>query len=426
MTAEQLTEFLSWDVDLIAQRGAPTLLRDIRVFADFTWSEVVKHPQGTFTNCKSLGNYIHRFTRGSNSRILILSNQDSIKEGRRTDVDGHDVFIVNLVRYKEVASNDAAGAYFAGLQGAPIIDLETLSEDDVAVLLDKLGSADAILDWSRRNPDQGAQLANALVPVAQAHKLDSRIVVRLLKDKWSSMSHDQREGIVSLFQADDFPENLVSAASAVRRQKVVDQYAQVLSDNQWGEKAWQSFFRREGWIFGHGLLYHFLDLVVKETYVGAKEMTNKGGQVADFSVRTIGAGASYIALVDIKTPAANLVETKPCRNGAHAIHGDLAEAVAQIQSNCDVWNRDGSKNEENVLRSVDEGWQTAQPRGIIVIGLTTSLTSRDMRQSFELFRRQLHGVEILTFDELLARAQAIAGQNALASEPDAENDDKKP
>ena len=415
MTAEHLTATLNWGRDLTAQRGAPTLLRDIRVFADFPWDEVVKHPQGTFTNCKSLGKYIHRFAHGDNSRILILTNQEGVAEGQRTDIAGFDIFIVNLTRYKQVATNDAAGAYFAGLQGAPIIDikeldLHKLSAEEIASLLDKLVSAQAIIDWAKRNPNLGSELANALVPATSANKIDAREVIRLLKEKWSSLNYDQRSHILGLFQADDFPENLVNTANAVRRQKASDEFKRELEANRSGEREWQSFFQRAQWIFGHGLLYHFVNLVEKEIYTGGKDMTNKGGQVADFAVRTMGLGASYIALVDIKTPGAKLVETTPTRNGAHAIHGDLADAVAQIQSNCDAWNRDGSKDEKNVLRSAEEGWQTAQPRGILVIGQTASLTTRPMRQSFELFRRQLHGVEIVTFDELLVRAQAIAGR----------------
>jgi hypothetical protein len=414
LTARELTQLLQWERPLTGQRGAPKLLRDIRVYADFHWKEVVKHPQGTFTNCKSLGKYIHHCSRGENSRVLILTTDDSAREGQRTDIAGHDVFIVNLLRYKKVATNDAAGAYFAGLTGAPIIDLDhldqrTLTPNAIASLLDKFLSIQEVVAWVKRNPSAGADLASSVVSAASAQRVDAREVIRLLKEKWSSLSSDQRAYILDFFKADDFPVNLVNAANAAQRQKAAEEYAAELNAGNWDEKKWQTFFRREEWIFGHGLLYHFLDVVVKETLVGGKGMSNKGGQVADFSVRTIGHQASYIALVDIKVPAAKLVLIEPCRNGAHAIHRDLAESVAQIQGNCDVWNRDGSKDEKNVRRSAAEGWQTAQPRGILVIGQTSSLTSLEMRQSFELFRRQLHGVEILTFDELLVRAKAIAG-----------------
>jgi hypothetical protein len=75
---------------------------------------------------------------------------------------------------------------------------------------------------------------------------------------------------------------------------------------------------------------------------------------------------------------------------------------------CDEWNRGGSLQPENQRRAFEEGWGTAQPRGILVVGHTKQfIGSEDKKRSFELFRRQMHGVEILTFDELLIRAQEL-------------------
>jgi Domain of unknown function (DUF4263) len=44
---------------------------------------------------------------------------------------------------------------------------------------------------------------------------------------------------------------------------------------------------------------------------------------------------------------------------------------------------------------------------ILVLGDTAQLTSLDKKHTFELFRQNLLKPEIITFDELLARAQFI-------------------
>jgi hypothetical protein len=55
---------------------------------------------------------------------------------------------------------------------------------------------------------------------------------------------------------------------------------------------------------------------------------------------------------------------------------------------------------------------TVQPKGIIVIGtLRQTADLRSKRDTFERFRKSIHGVEILTFDELVHRARYIVDQN---------------
>ena len=90
------------------------------------------------------------------------------------------------------------------------------------------------------------------------------------------------------------------------------------------------------------------------------------------------------------------------------MHDELSGAVSQIIGSCDEWNRGGSLQPQNQRRAFTEGWDTAQPRGILVAGHTKQLSdSEDKKRSFELFRRHIHGIEILTFDELLVRAQEL-------------------
>jgi len=54
-----------------------------------------------------------------------------------------------------------------------------------------------------------------------------------------------------------------------------------------------------------------------------------------------------------------------------------------------------------------QGIYTVEPKGIIVIGLLRELDTRSKRTTFQNFRRAVHGIEIITFDELHARARFI-------------------
>jgi hypothetical protein len=48
----------------------------------------------------------------------------------------------------------------------------------------------------------------------------------------------------------------------------------------------------------------------------------------------------------------------------------------------------------------------------LVVGHTKELVDHDKRTAFELFRCRLNGPEIVTFDELLARARFITSNSA--------------
>ena len=50
---------------------------------------------------------------------------------------------------------------------------------------------------------------------------------------------------------------------------------------------------------------------------------------------------------------------------------------------------------------------TVRPNGILVIGNTSELNTRDQKSAFELFRRGLSSVDIITYGELLERAKYI-------------------
>jgi len=412
MLEDDLTAHLQWSPRLSRLRGRAWRNRKIGLFADFHWKELVHHDQITFPNYMSLADYVVRQLPGSKRRVLILTEQENRPEGRYPGTDDYEILVVNFRRYRDVRKNDAAGAYFAGLQGAPIIRAEDLasrqfSREEIAVLLDALGTAESVAEWIRRHPHELVSLGRLLDEVLSSSASTPQLIEQLGR-RIQQLSDQDVDQLAALIGASDFPANVLRAASLARRKQAVDVFRTEFDAGRWLERKWQEFFANEPWIFGHGLLYQFTHLLQRETLVGGKDMSNRGGQMSDFSVRTLGANLSFIALVDIKTPGAKLMGNQRCRTGAYAIAPDLAEAVAQILANCDTWSREGSGTPDNVRRAEREGWRTAQPRGILVIGSSQSLSDDDARRSFELFRRHLHGIEILTFDELLLRAGALA------------------
>ena len=63
---------------------------------------------------------------------------------------------------------------------------------------------------------------------------------------------------------------------------------------------------------------------------------------------------------------------------------------------------------ENVDTYEGQDIFTVKPKGIVVIGFLNEVKgNRHKLQTFERFRKSIHGVEIITFDELYERARFI-------------------
>jgi hypothetical protein len=170
------------------------------------------------------------------------------------------------------------------------------------------------------------------------------------------------------------------------------------------EKFWQSFLSKNDWIFGYGLTYYCMSTIDREVLVGGKNINNSGGgQVCDFLLRTNG-NARFSSLVEIKCPETKLIQRED-RNGVYPISRELAAAVSQIQIYCNSWGK--NRTEEAVIKEICENYLTVSPKGILVIGNLKELDSKEKRISFELFRRSLHNIDIITYDELLERAKFI-------------------
>jgi hypothetical protein len=78
-----------------------------------------------------------------------------------------------------------------------------------------------------------------------------------------------------------------------------------------------------------------------------------------------------------------------------------------LQINTYTWEFEGSRRERDAAQLAAANIRTISPRSILVCGHTVELDSLDKRRAFELIRCRLTSPEIVTFDELLARARFI-------------------
>ena len=193
----------------------------------------------------------------------------------------------------------------------------------------------------------------------------------------------------------------------LRRKENLAEFEKELSAGR-DETWWQKFFEKNKWIFGYGLNYEIIDTLHPQPHYGSLSYHGKGDQRGDVLGITKGTDARFTVLVEIKRPTSPLLQGKiEIRNGSWSLSGHLTDALAQIQGNIDQWNKGGSRQAQNVRQLESQGIFTVQPKGILVIGKLSELNPVSKLETFQRFRKSVHGVDVLTFDELLDRARFI-------------------
>lgn len=197
------------------------------------------------------------------------------------------------------------------------------------------------------------------------------------------------------------------------RSDAVETFRRELEADDWDEPHWQRFFEENTWIFGLGLSYHFLPMIQARPAVGGTDASRTGGQESDAMLAT-GGDLRFTVLVEIKRPDTSLIGGR-YRNHVYELGDDLVGGVAQVQGECHRWSVEGSQHTQNRDWLESQRIYAVQPKGILVVGKTGDLgDDRDKWSTFELFRRNTLNPDILTYDELLARAEfAVSNSESL-------------
>jgi antiviral defense system Shedu protein SduA len=194
----------------------------------------------------------------------------------------------------------------------------------------------------------------------------------------------------------------------LKRKQRLAEFKAALTEKRDDEGWWQTFFESNKWIFGYGLEYVILRVEQPQAQVVGASVTGKGTQKADFL--TSSGPAKFTVLVEIKTPDTLLVRgNAPVRSRAWGLSTELTDALTQINANVEGWGNIGQDAPENKQFMESKSLRrTVKPKGIVVAGMLSALEHDQAKlETFELFRKGIHGVEIITFDELHDRARYI-------------------
>jgi hypothetical protein len=291
----------------------------------------------------------------------------------------------------------------------------------------------------------------ALVRSSALDLAESEEGIRLLPEGVDALLADEgsrlevfrryRDAFANLFEADVQSREIVAFA---RRRQQLQVFETLLNDpkalvqrraslkvagrRSGPEDVWQDFFESNQWIFGFGLAPQFLHAWnperLEQAVVGPSVFGR--GKRPDALMRTAGV-LSALAFVEIKHSATPLLHATAYRPGTWRVSDEVAGGVAQCQATVDEVVR----RAEGEIEALDaEGFSTGEralvcrPRSLLVVGSLDQFVRDEgpnvgMFKCFERFRRSLRDPEILTFDELYARAVmslALADESASPAE----------
>ncbi len=238
-----------------------------------------------------------------------------------------------------------------------------------------------------RKPDD---IANAIglemVDIKLSNK-DRSSIIRIAKETVRRSLHSERGGLAKLHEE-------IELAS-------LDRLIEILhSDLNKGksEPHWQKQFTLNPFIldmaFGTPMV-----MIQGQAHVGGKLLDGSGEKIADFLMKN--GITESVSLVEIKTPQTKLLGDREYRGGVYGPSSELSATVVQILDQI------GKFIEEiHPIRSKNEmyGLRAHGIKGVIVAGVMPDYLKK---RSLELYRSSLHGVSIITFDELLAKLRSL-------------------
>jgi Domain of unknown function (DUF4263) len=340
---------------------------------------------------------------------------------------------ISLGRNLHVRATQSRRAQSAELFVGVVTDPGELgSAEAVALQSVRSGSTSAVLLLARRAgrwyPAWAAEgdvpgttalgrLAEALqIAVSRVEQASPRLI------DVSNLYEIAPERFRQVVEVDPFAADILAIA---HRRKVVDRFNRLLHDSAYFDRAraisggkeavWQQFLEQNPWILGIGLTGQLLtswdDKRLEQVVAGFS--VAGAGKRTDALLRTNGSIRSLV-FAEIKHHETDLLGGSEYRTDCWPPSAELAGGVAQVQQTVELAARQiGSALADTDEDGADTGEDTflLRPRSFLILGHLGQLRGirggvhRARLRSFELYRRNLYEPEILTFDELLARAE---------------------
>jgi len=160
-----------------------------------------------------------------------------------------------------------------------------------------------------------------------------------------------------------------------------------------GPDSWQSWIYKNKWLFG-----------VNYTNTIEKARVSIGGIMPDFLFLT---ADNFVDVLEIKLPEEEAILADPGHPGSFKWSAKTNEAIGQAVTYIDSIERFQDALEKEILREYKIKASCVKPRAFILIGIKSGWDEQK-RAGLRRLNSSLHGIEVLTYSDLIARGREIA------------------
>lgn len=210
---------------------------------------------------------------------------------------------------------------------------------------------------------------------------------------WLSKVEDQESLLKSLesFDSKSLKQlHIIAGLGSLRRSLATWEAFKTNAD----EEFWQKELTENSLLLSQVFAYPVV-LLKGKAYVGGKSYENQGGNIVDFLFKN--ELTDNAVLIEIKTPVTPLIGKK--YRGVYNVSEELTGSIIQVSNYANSITQD-----YHALTRTCRKFEAFKPHCLVIAGnCSVELGDSDKRKSFELFRRGLKDVDVVTYDELFGK-----------------------
>ncbi len=184
----------------------------------------------------------------------------------------------------------------------------------------------------------------------------------------------------------------LDAGKKIYLEKVLKEFRSKLKRRVQNEQSWQDF------------LSNYI-LLIQHNYgeVLEKESVSLQGKFPDFMLVD---PYGYIDIYEIKKPNTELMKLDSSRNNYYWGQ-ELSKAIAQVENYIHQAQRHADTLATDIRKAKGIDVNIVRPRGYIIAGLRSQLTSSKMKDDFRILCESLKNVDVILYDDLLVSLETF-------------------
>jgi len=267
-----------------------------------------------------------------------------------------------------------------------VVDLNTMA---TAKLLEALGIREEIVK-------KGIQDGRQSYVVAEKEKalvIDDQNKLAILKKILSEGLSDEYWQLISKNQPDLADRLAAGRIHQVRTAQVSELKDRLKSEfrETSGPDSWQEWIFKHHWLFGANY----------QTPI-EKQKINIQGVMPDYLFPRID---GFVDLLEIKLPQHSVIRSDPSHPGSYCWTAETTKAIGQVVFYLSEIDRNQADIERHINDRQSRSISMLKPRAYILIGDSSKWSARE-RDGLRRLNATLHGIEVLTYQELINRGEA--------------------